>query len=172
MTARADHTTTHRSFISYIDRTREYYAAQGYERPYAWARHEGAPFAPLTKPLAECRLGVITTASPWQGQQVVSGVLRGEKQVYAAPAAPPPQRMFTDDLSWDKETTHTDDTASFLPLAALAEAAKKGRIAAASPRYYGVPTDYSRRRTLQQDAPRLLEYCREDALDAVLLVPI
>jgi hypothetical protein len=33
--------------VSYIDRTREFYAAQGYERPHVWARHTDAPFALL-----------------------------------------------------------------------------------------------------------------------------
>ena len=30
----------YRSFVSYIDRSREYYAAQGYSQPYTWA-HPG-----------------------------------------------------------------------------------------------------------------------------------
>ena len=48
-----DSPITHRSFVSYIDRTREYYAAQGYGRPYRWAHHASVPFANLEKPLAE-----------------------------------------------------------------------------------------------------------------------
>ena len=94
--------TTHRTFVSYIDRTRGYYAAQGYDEPYAWARHTDAPFAPLPRALAHCRVGVVTTASPWQEQKSVDGVLRGAKQVYSLPADPPPERLYTDDLAWDR----------------------------------------------------------------------
>jgi len=35
-----------------------------------------------------------------------------------------------------------------------------------------VPTDYSQRRTIEQDAPEVLARCREDAADVALLVPL
>jgi hypothetical protein len=41
---------TYRSFVSYIDRSREYYAAQGYTKPYEWPHYDGVPFTPLKKP--------------------------------------------------------------------------------------------------------------------------
>jgi D-proline reductase (dithiol) PrdB len=165
-------TTARRTFVSYIDRTRDYYGAQGYAQPYAWARHTGAPFTPLAKPLAACRLGLVTTASPWQDQEAVDGVLRGAKQVYSQPAHPLPEKLNTDDLSWDKESTHTDDVPSFLPLTQLEAFAAEGRIAAAPERFHGVPTDYSQRRTLEKDAPELHRRLREDGADVALLVPL
>ena len=91
------------------------------------------------------------------------------KEPYAEPSDPPPTRLFTDDLGWDKEATHTDDVDSFLPVNRLAEYAANGRIGSVSPRFYGVPTDYSQDRTLQRYAPQILEWCREDGVDAVLL---
>jgi len=39
-------------------------------------------------------------------------------------------------------------------------------------RFHCVPTDYSQRRTREQDAPALLERLREDAADVALLVPL
>lgn len=164
--------TTHRSFISYIDRSREYYAAQGYAKPYAWTRHSDAPFSPPPKPLAECRVGLVTTASLWRDQKSEDGVLRGGKHVYSHPAYPPPEKLFTDDLAWDKVSTHTDDVPSFLPLPQLEAFASEGRIGAAPVRFHGVPTDYSQRRTIEQDAPQLLERLREDRADVALLVPL
>ena len=163
---------THRSFVSYIDRTRAYYAAQGYDAPYAWSRHRDAPFVPLRKPLAECRVGVVTTAFPWRDHEVKDGVLRGAKQVYSLAADPPPEKLHTDHLSWDKLSTHTDDVPSFLPLPQLAACAAEGRIAAAPLRFHGVPTDYSQRRTCEQDAPEILARLREDEADVALLVPL
>jgi hypothetical protein len=35
-----------------------------------------------------------------------------------------------------------------------------------------VPTEYSQRRTIEQDAPEILRRCREDEADAALLVPL
>lgn len=163
---------THRTMVSYIDRTREFYAAQGYERPYRWAHFDEVPFTPLPKPLPECRVTVITTAAPWRGEAPVDGVLRGDREVWSGSTADPPARLDTAHLAWDRESTHTDDRESFLPLGALAELAREGRVAGLAPRFHGVPTDYSQRRTLEQDAPEVLRRCREDGADAALLVPL
>lgn len=164
--------TAQRSFVSYIDRTRSFYAAQGYEKPYQWAHFAQVPFAPLVRPLAESRLTVVTTASPWQDRAPRDGVLRGSKQVWSGSTDVVPERLYTDDLAWDKGATHTDDVGSFLPIVALRACVAEGRIGSLAERFHGVPTDYSQRRTLEQDAPEILRRCREDAVDAVLLVPL
>lgn len=91
------------------------------------------------------------------------------RELYAAPTDPPPKRLFTDDLFWDKKETHTDDIDSFMPVNRLAEVADSGRIGSLSPRFYGVPTDYSQSNTIQRDAPQILEWCRMDGLDAGFL---
>ena len=163
---------THRSFVSYIDRTREFYAAQGYEKPYVWARHTDAPFAPLAKPLARSRVALITTASPWREDAPVDGVLRGGKQVWSGPTNAPPARLFTDDLAWDKQATHTRDVESFLPIRRLQELAAQGRIGSVAPRFHGVPTDYSQRRTTSRTRPRSWRAAAKTAVDVALLVPL
>ncbi len=165
-------TTTHRTFVSYIDRTREFYSAQGYDRPYRWAQNESAPFAKLSKPLADSRVALVTTASVFVEKDVDPGSLRGEKQVWSGQTQPPPEHLFTDDLSWDKQATHTDDVESFLPIAALKGYADSGRIGSIAEHFFGVPTDYSQRRTLEDDAPEVLRRCREDGVDIALLVPL
>lgn len=158
----------YRSFVSYIDRSREYYAAQGYTQPYAWAHHDDAPFTPLKKPLSECRVGLVTTAGKMDAEAEREG-RRKTRELYAMASNPAPMRLFTADLFWDKNATHTDDVDSFLPLNRLVDYAASGRIMSVSPRFYGVPTDYSQRRTSLQDAPKILAWCREDGVDAMLL---
>ena len=162
---------THRSFVSYIDRSREYYAAQGYPKAYAWPRYDEVPFAGLGKPLADCRVGLVTTAGKPQAKVQIDplGLGLGVRELYAEPIDPPPSYLFTGDLGWDKQATHTEDINSFLPLNRLIECARAGRIESVSPRFYGVPTDYSQSRTLHHYAPQILEWCREDGVDAVLL---
>ena len=143
----------YRSFVSYIDRSREYYAAQGYTRPYAWPHYDDVPFTPLHK--AACRVpgGIgddrreTAKADRDRISALGAGAVRGDRR------SPPPTRLFTDDLFWDKEATHTDDVDSFLPVNRLAEHAAGGRIGSASPRFYGVPTDYSQSRTIEQRRP-------------------
>lgn len=168
----SDSPITHRSFISYIDRTRNFYAAQGYEKPYRWAHHTAVPFAPLTRPLAESRVTVVTTASPFGEQDSRDGVLRGTKHVWSGETATTPDRLYTDDLAWDKESTHTNDVESFVPLEALRSFVVEGRIGSLSKSFHGVPTDYSQRRTTLQDAPEIVSRCLEDGADIALLVPL
>ena len=166
-----DQLRPYRSFTSYIDRSREYYSAQGYSKPYAWAHHDDVPFTSLRKPLSECRVGLVTTASRTPVEGAI-GVGPFKRELYAAPVDPPPTRLFTSDLFWDKEATHTDDVDSFMPINRLAEYAAAGRIGSVSPRFYGVPTDYSQGRTTERSAPQILEWCRQDGLDAVLLTAL
>ena len=80
--------------------------------------------------------------------------------------------LFTNHLSWDKETTHTKDVESFLPIRQLEAQAADGRVGCLAQRFHGVPTDYSQRRTLEQDAPEVLRRCRDDAVDVALLIPL
>ncbi|WP_052294263.1 hypothetical protein [Desulfosudis oleivorans] len=162
----------YRSFVSYIDRSREYYAAQGYDRPYAWPHYDDVPFAPLSKPLAQSRVGLVTTGEkPGPSGTITMEVLLG-RDAYAEPMDPPPQSLSTDLLFWDKAATHTKDINSFLPINQLNGAVAAGRVGSASARYYGIPTDYSKSRTVDRHAPQILEWCREDGVDAVILTAL
>ena len=49
---------------------------------------------------------------------------------------------------------------------------RQGRIGSLAPRCHGVPTEYSQRRTTEEDAPEVLRLCREDGVDAAILVPL
>lgn len=162
----------HRSFVSYIDRSREYYTAQGYNKPYEWPHYDDVPFMPLTKPLAQTRVGLVTTAEKPKPPGTVSLEILVRRELYAEPSDPPPQQLFTDILSWDKEATHTQDVESFLPINQLNAYKSAGRIGSTSARFYGVPTDYSQSQALNRYAPQILEWCREDGVDAVLLTAL
>lgn len=160
---------TYRSFMSYIDLSREYYAAQGYSEPYKWLAHQTVPFTKLEKPLSECRVALLTTTDleKLPGESLQERHL--SRKVYAQPSDDAPEHFYTQDLQWDQESTHTHDNDSFMPLNRLAECAADGKIGSASPRFYGVMTDYSQGKTSKKSAPRVLEFCKEDGVDALIL---
>jgi D-proline reductase (dithiol) PrdB len=162
---------SHRTYVSYIDKSREYYAAHGYQHPYRWAQYQEVPFVTLTKPLTECRVALLTTSSVLDATPTGQG-RRPSKQAYASAASTQPAAMYTADLSWDKDATNTDDVGSFLPLSHLAGLAADGVIGSVSPRFYGIPTDYSQRRTREVDAPEVVRWCEEDEVDVIVLVPL
>ena len=152
--------------VPYMARSHAYYAAQGFDQAYRYAHHEDAPFAPLLKPLAECTVGVITTASTHYRASLEP------REVNSGDVDPGPQRLYADDLSWDKEATHLEDLHSYFPLALLNIHVAKGTIGGVAPRFHCAPTEYSHRSTIEHDAPEIHMRLVEDGADVALLVPL
>jgi D-proline reductase (dithiol) PrdB len=156
---------THRTFVSYIDKSREYYLARGYGNPYRWACFDEVPFAPLKQPLSQSTVTLITTAH--EGVDAPSF-----RSTYSFPGEPVPLRLATDGLFWDRLATHTEDLDSFFPAHRLQEFVRDGRIGRLARRFHGVPTEYSQRKTIERDGPEVLRRSVEDGADAALLVPL
>ncbi len=152
--------------VRYIARTREYYRAIGYSKDYVWASFEDVPFASLALPLNEAHIALVATARPLDLSNIDE---RGIKHVWSAKVDPLPAGLNTDNLAWDRVSTHTEDRESYLPLEATLAAAREGIIAGLTARFYGVPTEYSQRKTIEEDAPKLLALLREDGADAALI---
>jgi len=153
---------SHRTYLSYIDKSREYYEAHGYEQPYRWAQFGDVPMTRLAKPLAECRVGMVTTAAVDPDDLL---------QPFVAPASPTPTSLATKHLHWHQAITNTEDLGSFLPIDHLNDLAESGRIGSTSERFYGTPTLYSQRRTMK-NAAMVEQWCREDDVDVVLITPL
>jgi D-proline reductase (dithiol) PrdB len=162
--------------IPYIQRTRDYYLALGYNNPYRWAHFVDAPFTRLRKPLAASRVALITTAAPYQagtGDQGPGAPYNAAAkfyQVYSAPTDGMPDLRISH-VEYDRAHTTAADMNTYFPLACLREVAAAGRIGAVAPRFHGAPTNRSQRVTMEVDSPELLRRCQEDEVDAALLVP-
>jgi D-proline reductase (dithiol) PrdB len=74
-------------------------------------------------------------------------------------------------VGYDRKHTSAADANTYVPLERLKEATAAGRIGALAPRFHGAPTNRSHRTTTETDAVELLRRCREDGLDAAVLVP-
>jgi len=161
--------------IAYIQRTRDWYLALGYDSPYRWAHHEDVPFCPLAKPLARCSVALVTTAAPYQpdkGPQGPGAPYNAEAKffrVYSGDTAVDHDVRIAH-VAIDRRHTTMEDSGAWFPLPRLREAARNGRIGALARRFHGMPTNRSQRRTVEVDAPELLARCREDSVDAAVLV--
>ncbi|HEY7688366.1 MAG TPA: hypothetical protein VH835_06720 [Dongiaceae bacterium] len=162
--------------IPYLPRIREYYMALGYGAPYEWAHYADVPFSPLTKPLSECRVALITTAAPYQpgkGDQGPGAPYNSAAKfysVYSADSAGDPDLRISH-VAIDRQHTTAEDIGSYFPLAALRAAAAAGTIGSPAPRFHGAPTNRSHRTTLETDCPEIVARCRADGADAAILVP-
>jgi len=162
-------------YVRYIDKTRDYYQSIGYEKPYEWAHFEEVVFTRLNKPLSACRIALVST-SDIAVKPKDDGSNRHEQllvgSVYSISADTAVEDLYSPQEHYDVNATHLDDIESFYPITRLHELAAKGRFRDIAPRAHGVYTTYSQRRTSETDAPEVLRRCREDAVDAAILVPI
>ena len=162
--------------IPYMQRTRDYYLALGYDNPYRWAHFVEVPFTPLVTALSRARVGLITTAAPYQpeaGEQGPGASYNAAAkfyQVYSAATESVPDLRISH-VGYDRAHTSAEDIHAYFPLARLREAVAAGRIGGLAPRFHGVPTNRSHRVTTETDAPELLQRCREDGIAAAVLVP-
>ena len=162
--------------IAYIQRTRDWYLALGYDNPYRWAHFGDVPFQALVKPLARCTVALVTTAAPYepdkgpQGPGAPYNAAAKFYRVYSGESAGDHDVRIAH-LAIDRKHTSMEDSGTWFPLPALREAAARGRIARPARRFHGMPTNRSQRHTLEVDCPDLLARCREDDVDAAVLVP-
>jgi D-proline reductase (dithiol) PrdB len=162
--------------VLYMARTRAYYHALGYDEPYRWAHFAEVPFAPLRKPLRECRIALVTTAAPHdpalgdQGPGAPYNAAAKFHRAYARPVEGAPDVRISH-VTYDRDHTSAEDSNTWFPLAQLKRRAAEGAIGDMAPRFYGAPTTRSQRTTLEQDAPDILAAMREDKVDAAVLVP-
>jgi len=161
--------------IRYMQRTRDWYVALGYGNPYRWAHFIDVPFQPLARPLSEGRVALVTTAAPAPpGADPAPGRPRFDAsgkffRVYSGDA----------DRDHDLRNTHvaidfrhasSEDSNAWFPLPLMRRLAAEGRFSLAR-RFHGMPTNRSQRHTVEIDCPELVARCREDGVDAAVLVP-
>ena len=162
--------------VPYMQRTRDYYLAIGYDTPYRWAHNIAAPFQPLKKPLAQSRVAIVTTAArfdPTKGDQGPGAAYNGSAkfyQVYDGDTAKQHDLRISH-IAYDRVHTSATDMNTWFPLAQLHRLANEGRIGSVAPRFFGAPTNRSHRVTIETDAPDILARCKADNVDAAVLVP-
>ncbi len=119
--------------IPYLQRVRDYYQGLGYGAPYRWAHYAEVPFRPLGKPLAECRVALITTAAPYrpekgdQGPGAPYNAAAKFYQVYSGDTAIDHDLRISH-VAYDRDHTTAEDSNTWFPLPQLRNMAAAGRI--------------------------------------------
>ena len=114
--------------IPYLQRIRDYYAGLGYGAPYVWAHYADVPFQPLAKPLAECRVALVTTAAPYQsdkGDQGPGAPYNAAAKFYTVYSGDTERDhdLRISHIAIDRAHTTAEDPGSYFPLPALRRAA-------------------------------------------------
>jgi len=163
--------------IPYLRRIHDYYQGLGYGAPYRWAHYADVPFTPMKQPVAESRVGLVTTAAPFKpqaGDQGPGAPHNGAAKffnIYSGDTAAEHDLRISH-IAYDRVHTGATDSACWFPLPAMRRAAAAGGIGELAPFFYGAPTNRSHRVTLQQDCTELLKRAQADRLDAVVLLAV
>lgn len=164
--------------VCYIEKTRDYYRRAGYVRDYAWAKNVVCAFTRLTKPLSECRIGLVSTASivrldprlePIDKTQIMGS---SKLEVYPVSARWPVDRLRPTSEDHDRFQTDMKDVNAYFPKDHLRSFAKEAIIGSFADECLRILPNYSQRKVLNVDAPEVLRRYREGGVDAVILTPI
>ena len=156
--------------VDYIERTREQYSSLGYP-PYKWVHNEDVPpFEPLSKPLAESRIGLIASGGIYREGQIAFHY-RDDLSFRIIPRDCEMSTLRATHFAYDVTDARSDPNVVF-PLETLRAEARDGSIAEiAANAYTFMGGIYSVRKVRDVLAPALAERMEEDAVDAALLVP-
>ena len=156
--------------VDYIERTREQYGSLGYP-PYQWVHNEDEPpFATVSKPLTESRIGLIASGGVYREGQIAFHY-RDDFSFRVISCDTETSALRVTHFAYDVTDARSDPNVVF-PLETLRAQARAGRIGEVGPNAYtfmgGI---YSVRKVRDILAPALAERMEEDAVDAALLVP-
>ncbi|MCD8494266.1 MAG: hypothetical protein LRY23_00285 [Burkholderiaceae bacterium] len=130
--------------VAYMQRTRQWYLALGYDNPYRWAHYLDVPFARLHKPLHDLVVGLVTTAAPFdpdkgdQGPGAPYNARAKFYEVYSRDTASDHDVRIAH-VAIDRQHTSMQDPGAWFPLPLLREFATQGIIGRLSPRFHGRP---------------------------------
>ena len=156
--------------VDYIERTREQYSSLGYP-PYKWVHSEDPPpFEPVSKPLAESRIGLIASGGIYREGQIAFHY-RDDFSYRIISSDTKMSTLRATHFAYDVTDARADPNVVF-PLETLRAEAREGGVAEVAPNAYtfmgGI---YSVRKVRDILAPALAHRMEEDAVDAALLVP-
>ena len=145
-------------------------------RSYRWRRIDPVPWAPLRKPLSECRVALLSSAglvAPGQAP-FDSGIRGGDPSFREIPDAVAMESLLDTHRSgsFDHEGIRRDPNLA-LPIDRLHELAASGRIGRSNRRHISFMGSLTATGTfVAETAPAAAKILIEDGVDVALLVPV
>lgn len=157
--------------VDYIEVTRSTYDSLGYP-PYQWVHStEPPPWAPLTRSLADCRVGLIASGGIYRAGQIAFHY-RDDDSYRVIGTDVPTAELRATHFAYDVRDARADINAVF-PLDTLRSLVTDGVIGElAAEAYTFMGGIYSSRKVRDGLAPALRDRMLAQEVDAVLLVPV
>jgi D-proline reductase (dithiol) PrdB len=151
--------------IAYIQRTRERYHMYP---PYRWAVNHEAPWAPLAKPIRECRVALVSSGGFYASDQEPFG--ENDASFRLVPVQTRREDLRIYHHGYRDDDADRDPNCVF-PIERLRELAAVGVIGSLAEAAVSFVTFYSARRDVER-APRIAEALQRMQVDAALCVPV
>jgi len=157
--------------VDYIPRIRDNYARLGY-KTYNWVVNaDTPPWAPLSKPLSRCRLGLAASGGIYVTGQVAFHY-KDDTSIREIPTDIDTKELRATHFAYDLTAARSDPNVVF-PLGPLRSLAREGVLGELSPRAYAFMGGiYSSRKVRELLAPALTARLVADQVDLALLVPV
>ncbi|MCC7121389.1 MAG: hypothetical protein IT493_07510 [Gammaproteobacteria bacterium] len=156
--------------VRYIDTIARRYVQLGYQ-PYRWYVADApASFTPLSRPLAQATLGMLSTSGAYALGQVAYHY-RDDASIRDIPATTPDADLRFSHITENYLVDARRDPGCIFPLRALRDAAARGRIGRLAGRVQSCMGGvYSQRRVRDEVAPAILAAMQREGVDAALLI--
>lgn len=158
--------------IDYIQQTRELYDDLGFP-PYEWFYADDEPaFSLPTRPLAESKLGLVSTAGAYvQGQ--VAYHYKDDTSIRPVPSNTPIETLRFSHVTENYLVEARQDPRCVLPIEALARLKEQGVVGDLADNYFSCMGGiYSHRRVREELIPQLEDAFETQGIDLLLLVPL
>jgi len=152
--------------VAYIPRTRDLYSDF---TPYRWVENESAPFTPLTKPVAQCRIAMISSGGIMYRDQ--PRFHREDASYRRIPIHARPDELSVWHFGYPTRDAERDANCVF-PLQRMRELEAAGVIGAlVDPAFSFMGGIYSARKVRDELAPQIIDELKRARADAFFLVP-
>jgi D-proline reductase (dithiol) PrdB len=158
--------------VNYVQALAEHYGSMGYP-PYQWTVNDSAPLTPLTKPLSECRIALLTSGGISRSCDLAwDPDARNDFRLDEIPSDSDPEGFQIHDSYYDHSDADEDINTVF-PIARLHELAEGGLIGEVARRHWSgfMGRIYKRSQVLDVEAPRFAALLAEDGVDALVAIP-
>lgn len=154
--------------VHYIEQVRLHFPDHP---PYQWSTYETSPLTPLSKPLSQSRIALISSSGVYRKDQAPFGDEKNDLTWREIPTDVDPADLRISHYS--KNAKAVTDVNTVFPVQRLGELAADGFIGGlASPAFTFMGRIFMRTRLQKEMAPALLERLRAQAADAALLIPV
>lgn len=158
--------------VRYVDALATWYGSQGHP-PYQWTINHDTPFTPLSKPVSQCRVTMLTSGGiSLCSMPGFDPMARNDHRLDAIPIEAAATDFQIHDSYYDHMDADQDINCQF-PIDRLRELVASGEVGDLAPRFWSgfMGRIYNRSKVVQESGPAFADELKKDGVDLLIAVP-